>query len=84
MGNAGSSTNAPAPGVAYEYNENVVRQGLSKRRQFAWLDRSQYWPEMPLQSWVPRKVFGMSTYGLCGLWDYTGNEDDKPKQIAVK
>lgn len=70
--------------LEFEYNQKVGDNGVSQFRQFAWLERSKTWPELPVKKWRPRKVIGKGTYGLCGLWEYTGNDNSMPRHIAVK
>ncbi|KAE8451470.1 hypothetical protein EG329_003543 [Mollisiaceae sp. DMI_Dod_QoI] len=82
---AANPTNANPP---YQYNDNVgskFRAGaVSQRRQFAWLERSKYWPDLPQAEWRAEKVLGKGTYGLTGLWNYIGSNPNTPRQIAVK
>lgn len=68
----------------YQNNEKVARAGFSTRRQFEWLERSKLWPDLPYNEWTARKVIGAGGYGLCGIWDYTGNDQNMPRRIAVK
>lgn len=52
----------------FEYNPNVP---LSKRRQFAWLDRTKTWETLqPVSDWRARKVLGKGTSGLCAVIDH--------------
>ncbi|KUJ13531.1 uncharacterized protein LY89DRAFT_754342 [Mollisia scopiformis] len=68
----------------YGYDEKAVARGLSKRRQSEWLERSKKWPDLPARRWAARKVIGKGAYGICGQWDYTGNDKSMPRQIVVK
>lgn len=77
-------TTGPTSGPVYEFNETVSDGGFSQRRQFAWLKRSKCWRELPASKWQPRKVIGKGAYGLCGVWDYIGENKNTPRQIAVK
>lgn len=42
------------------------------------------WPALDPTEWQARKVLGMGSTGLVGLWDYIGNDATKPRHMAVK
>lgn len=79
----GSDLGIPPP-EQFEFNKNVP---LSKRRQFAWLERTKTWDSLqPASDWKARKILGKGTSGLCGVFDYLGvrTSPDMPFQVVVK
>lgn len=74
----------PAANPAFQENTTVTGKGTSARRQFAWLERSKYWPELPQTEWRAQKVLGMGNYAIAGLFSYIGSDSTKPRQLVVK
>ncbi|KAL3426331.1 hypothetical protein PVAG01_03122 [Phlyctema vagabunda] len=58
---------------------------LSERRQREWLSRSFSWKlhEEDRDIWRPIRVLGQGGFGICGLWETTGQDGDKD-YVVVK
>lgn len=59
---------------------------LSIRRQLAWLRRAPTWRGFP-RKYKGVKILGAGTYGICGLFEYRGNDQqrgDRPTEMVIK
>lgn len=80
---AQQSTNAANANPPHVYNAKIGRE-LGQRRQFAWLERSKQWRGLSPNEWQARKVLGLGSSGLVGLWEYAGSNPSMPPNMAIK
>jgi hypothetical protein len=62
---------------------SLSKRARMKRRGDVWLERSVSWHGIA-GVWKGVKVLGNGSYGLCGLFEYQGSDQDMPKHIVVK
>lgn len=72
----------PPLNPAFQENTSVTAKGTSARRQFAWLERSKSWPELPQIEWQAQKVLGLGSYAITGLFSYIGNDPITPRHLV--
>ncbi|KUJ18677.1 kinase-like protein [Mollisia scopiformis] len=71
----------PNPPDPYPFNTSTF---LTKPRQFAWLDRSSTWPDLPATQWTPVKVLAATGSGAVGLFKHVGSNPRVPSHMVVK
>ena len=62
---------------------NMSARERRRARGAAWLSRSSGWKDFS-GTWKPLGILGRGTYGICGLFEYIGNDQTVPKHIVVK